>query len=150
MRCKGYTGFVRLIKWLRANIIFVLFVLAGVASFLVADQQSRERDNSQHAQLIQGCMRTQSRIAILTAAEDDVVQARIARGEPAEALKAGAYGRGLLFTIPAPAGLQATAKQRAILAQVELKRDANGQTYYTSTAAAQAAARKGCERAYGP
>lgn len=121
-----------------------VILVAIVASFVLGNKESADRDRAQAKQLVLGCERTSKRAAYLAASNYDVARARVARGEPAEARKAAALGDGVIWTIPVPKGVTPTPA----LAAVTYTKDGGGRTVAQLTPEALRLQAKGCEAAF--
>lgn len=147
------------VNWVRANAIFVIFLVAVVASFVVSNQESARRDSVQRAQLVSGCSRTGEARILNAAYKQKTSDVRRAAGTPPDIKAADAYelfALGEANLVPLPAKVEAALRERkfdlskALIDSIELGRDAAGKQIYQLTPKAKAVIRAGCVEAYAP
>lgn len=133
------TRTIRTMHWLYGHGMTVIIFVALVASFLVADETSQQRDRAQRTQLVRGCVRSSTRTAINAGFAFDAAIVRREAGDAGPAAQYAADGQALVNTIPAPPGFQGSR----ILAAIN---HSDGKA--TLTAAAKSLIVQGCEQAY--
>lgn len=142
---------------LRNNWVAIVFIFAVVASFVVGQQESKQRDEAQRTQLVAGCSRTSERSVLDAAYKQKTSDVRRAAGTPKDIVAADEYQKfslGGVDLIPLPAEVrEAMASgelhpQDALIRAVVESTNAAGDPIYRLTPEARAVVKQGCVEAY--
>lgn len=129
-------------RWIRHNWLAIVVLLAIFASFWASDSESAHRDDAQHRQLVESCVRGSAKSALLAAYQHRTAEARRDAGDISIADDYEAFAKANIDIIPVPEGV--TQGDPAIASVT--REPMPGGYKFVLTGQAQQLQRSGCER----
>jgi hypothetical protein len=133
-----------MLSWLTRNWTVLVVLIAVVLSFIISDSESSRRDRQQANQLVQNCLRASQRTALNAAFAQSAAATRRAHGNERVADEYDAEARGMIVTIPAPAGHRRDAE----LTRIMFVPNARGSLKAVLTPRARLLQQQGCEESF--